>query len=84
MNTLLILVLEMGKWDIVRRPKIKAKERELPEICRVVPPTLARIPNIFDWLFKQRQVGTTNRVGLDLRIRYREIADMIKFEKLNS
>ncbi|QFR57702.1 hypothetical protein CPT_Slocum_145 [Serratia phage Slocum] len=42
----------MGKWDL---PKRKTKPLPKPKeviICRVVPPRLASLPNIAEWLMR--------------------------------
>lgn len=69
----------MSKWDIPKRKQIKVKPKEVDPICRVVPPLLARIPDISDWLFKDRTVRMSTTVPFDLKKAYRTIAELIEY-----
>lgn len=75
-----------SKWKPVYPRKKKPKERApdpLDELCRVVPPVLARIPDVMDWLLLGRKVKVSNLVAQDLKARYREINDMIRNSKIS-
>lgn len=66
----------MSKWDtrtFNRKPDKVIKD---DPICRVVPPLLARIPNIADWLFKSRKLSLSRRVYFDLKKAYRDILEL--------
>lgn len=68
----------MSKWDIPKYNKKPVKEKE-QSVCRVVPPLLARIPNIADWLFKSRKIRLSTRVSFDLKSAYRTITEMKRY-----
>lgn len=72
----------MSKWAPVRKPpkSIPRKRKEDP-VCRVVPPLLARIPDIGDWLFKDRTVRLSTTIPFDLKKVYRTIAELIEYHQ---
>lgn len=68
-----------GKWDTRRPPAKKQpiKEDTVP-LCRVLPPRLARTPNILEYLTRNVVIRPTMRVAMELKLRYREIAELLK------
>lgn len=64
----------MSKWTIQKRSTTREKKPELTgDICRVVPPRLARIPNISEWILKSRIKRPTKLIADTLKRRYSEL-----------
>lgn len=72
----------MSKWDINRpKPKLPKNKKADVSICRVVPPLLARIPEIGDWLYKSRTLRLSTSVTFDLKKVYRTITELIDYQR---
>lgn len=72
----------MSKWDINRpKPKLPKTKKADVSICRVVPPLLARIPEIGDWLYKSRILRLSTSVTFDLKKVYRTITELIDYQR---
>lgn len=73
-----------GKWDIRRPPakKQSVKEDYVP-VCRVLPPRLARAPGILEYLDRNVRIRPTLRVAMELKLRYREIAELFKHDNFD-
>ncbi|QXV85287.1 hypothetical protein bas30_0047 [Escherichia phage TrudiRoth] len=69
------------KWETRKFP---VKERKTSvydtaeKLCRVVPHRLAGIPNISEWLLKQRKTRVSLRIGFELDKVYAELASLLK------
>lgn len=69
----------MSKWDSVKPKRAKEKRIKEDPLCRVIPPMLARIPNIDEWLFKSRNIKMSSMVALDLKKAYKVIIELIEY-----
>lgn len=68
-----------AKWDILRsRVKKRPIKEEAVPLCRVLPPRLARTPGILEYLNRNVLIRPTMRVAMELKLRYREIAELLK------
>lgn len=63
----------MSKWKIQKRTTKPEPIQITGEICRVVPPRLARIPNISEWILRPRVKRSTRYVADLLKRRYSEL-----------
>lgn len=72
-------------WETRKFPKKPRKVKKLYEpekdLCRVIPIRLAQIPNIADWLLKQRKSTVSAHINIALDAAYREIGELIKESK---
>lgn len=72
-------------WETRKFPKKlrKVKKPYDPEkdLCRVIPIRLAQIPNIADWLLKQRKASVSTHINITLDAAYRELGELIKESK---
>ncbi|QIO02048.1 hypothetical protein rutana_66 [Salmonella phage rutana] len=81
LNWGLEMTVKNKKWEIRKFP---VKERKASvydtaeKLCRVVPPRLAGIRNISEWLLKQRKTRVSLRIGFELDQVYRELGELIK------
>ena len=72
----------MSKWDpVYKRPKVSKPKKAGDPICRVVPPLLARIPDIADWLYKGRTIRLSTTIPYDLKKAYRTISELIQYHQ---
>ena len=73
-------------WETRKFPKKRRKERKqydpAEDLCRVIPIRLAQIPNIAEWLLKQRKSRVSNHINIELDIAYRELSELIKDSKI--
>ncbi|UJD21466.1 hypothetical protein PQE64_gp046 [Salmonella phage vB_STy-RN29] len=75
------MTVKNKKWETRKFP---VKERKIPvydtseKLCRVVPHRLAGIPNISEWLLKQRKTNVSLRIGFELDKVYAELASLLK------
>lgn len=68
----------MSKWDVRKLPKQVTVKRKVDPVNRVVPPLLARIPDIADWLYRDTTINMSTRIAYDLKKAYRTINELIK------
>lgn len=64
-----------------KKPKTIKVKKEVDPICRVVPPLLARIPDIADWLYKDRTIRLSTTIPFDLKKAYRSISELIEYHQ---
>lgn len=73
-------------WETRKFPRRKAKEvkqyNPANDLCRVIPIRLAQIPNIADWLLKQRKTRVSLHINIELDIAYRELSELLKESKI--
>ncbi len=67
------------KWEVRRLPvKNRPIKEEAVPLCRVLPPRLARTPGILEYLSSKKLIRPALRVAMELKLRYRELAELFK------
>lgn len=70
-----------SKWETRKFPVKERKKSTYDtseKLCRVLPHRLAGIPNIAEWLFKQRRTNVSLRIGFELERSYEELSSLLK------
>ena len=72
-------------WETRKFPR-KSKPRRVydpaEDLCRVIPIRLVQIPDIADWLLRQRKTRVSNHINIELDIAYRELSELLKDSKI--
>lgn len=78
----------MSKWELqprFRQKPPKVKSRPKGELCRVLPPRLARTPGIFEFLMRKLDSAKLERQHLVMAYRRKcsELADLLLNENFD-